>query len=730
MEPLDTNIIPVHKNFTNLGNNSTHTSLTNPLANSPRAFNNYTALGSDSNHSSLRTSGFQYVGGGAPIAYLTATGQSNSNVTDEAQILITKYIDEQFNPIDFLFNGFYFDEEPAPFTDELSVKITKFIDETFDSYDSGTSSQTIEDSANIRDEGFIRITKYIDEGFGPYDGDSIAYQYIDSIVTTKVEVWETNDVVTTVQSSIGEVFDVTTGIQTTTIPYNLIATTNASSLSNVFQPTIISGGITYVSNPATAPPIGDINANTNFIQWLDATVGNVSSCDITQLSMTLDYNGGTFVIGAPTPIVGSSDPKSAIGQSIDLFGFNGTVIDSGEELSTANYGYIVSGIFGNPLLNKTLDLLLYGNSTYQSILLSPDLKPANGNNYATVRDAATWIAYAAGSSLSFLATDNPIRDTISQLGVSGISALASLANQVGATLRWNGGTHYTIAYPNFFQGYWSVPSDSLLTSAGINYTYTKDLETGVSGTGLSLIPRLTFFDTGTRYLPGDLAGSPQAGSNSAVTTQPALQFVGSSRTVLTSDDPPEIFDLPLDYDEVYIQILLGENKATGGSNGLGIQNFVTTDKSQFFKFSDNAFASQYIYYSSIGGQYKPQVAIDYRLIPNNPSVLNGNFNLSIWCTTKSDQPSYNAAVNEALAREKDTVTRAVESIRYVKTYEGTINSYFFGSIPIPGMWGSATYCGRTVEGVIESVSFSPPGIIQVKVAQYTKINFLNEKVNI
>ena len=45
------------------------------------------------------------------------------------------------------------------------------------------------------------------------------------------------------------------------------------------------------------------------------------------------------------------------------------------------------------------------------------------------------------------------------------------------------------------------------------------------------------------------------------------------------------------------------------------------------------------------------------------------------------------------------------------------------------MWASATYCGETVQGIVESVSLTGNGILTVQVAQYYRINLLDAKLN-
>jgi hypothetical protein len=308
-----------------------------------------------------------------------------------------------------------------------------------------------------------------------------------------------------------------------------------------------------------------------------------------------------------------------------------------------------------------------------------------------------------------------------------------MASRVGATLRWNGNNTYLVTYPDKYFGLWEVPSCKLLAGGGIRFEEKIDLESGLSGTGNAVGYFYSPLDAGTNTLPST---SPGGGAGTAV------QQIAKITKKLTSDDPPLVYDLPFDYDSVWIQILIPDGRGTGGSNLVSINNFVTTNPQQWFEFNIAGLANEYIFQTNIGGKYIPQVKVDHRLFPENDAVNDGNFVMSIAVVRKSLNAAFEKSKEAENNRIRDLLARSQDGYRFIKTYSGTIQATFFGSIPVPGMWGKATVENVkirvptsattyteynigdiTVEGIIESVQFSYPGLITISVAQYIRLNF-------
>lgn len=560
--------------------------------------------------------------------------------------------------------------------------------------------------------------------------------------------------------------------------FNNVLVTNASDVNNPFEPTVAVNGTILIANPSTNPGLPALTNTSVYIQWLPAGITGSQWTDLYNFSFELGYNGGHFNIASKKPLktvgfaISGIDfaqtyhwqydqgayrrvtpidalANSNLGRIVEIFGFKGTILDFGPSISDSQASWTSAGFFGSPLLHINVNLLTY--SSIMGYLISTNERLSNlGQNGISdiggidVQSAAKSIAEKANIQLQWYVQDAPLKNTFNLDGLTGISALSTLAGSVGATLRWNGNNRYYVAYPNQSIGLWEVPHAKLLTSAGINYQQHLDLETGATGQRLILFPRPVVIDPGSRTIP--TAADQSSGL-------PTLQQITKIKQKVTADDPQLIFDLPYNYDRVYIQVLVPQNGNTSGS-------FTTKKPEEWFEF-DNASlnvalgsTTSYIFTTYIGNTYVPQVRIDHNLFPVdgvNPSIDDGHFTMSLACSTKSlsglyDKGKQNSDNNNRQAQDNGLV-------RYIRTYSGTITCQFFGSIPLPGMWGravipggAATYTLKNdntyeesrvplvgdlvVEGVIENVQVSFPGTVTIQVAQYAKIDFGQPKIDI
>jgi len=717
-----TNIKPVHNNFQSAGSTSTTTSFSGFPGESSRGFTNFQLPGSTSTTTTFSESGFQYL-----LGVTVATGSEPVPVTDDLFTGINVYFDETVPVYDDLFIGSRYPIEPVDLNDELKTEIKVYFDEDgvaiHDQLDKVTS---LDSFGQVTDDLVTNIKVFFTEGLPSVGllGQSLmdeldAYAWFDFTDTTKLSV--TPEFIkddTTVISIAGVEY----GLDTTNIvitPNNLVAVTSASSVSNPFAPTIIVNGVTTVTNPSTAPSPTYVDSSTNYVNFDNPGISGTSYCDLNGANFSLDYSGGSFAVTSNNPWIGSTY-QTNLGQQVSILGFTGTIVDWGRTISSSEKFYTTSGIFGSPTLNKQFNIITYQSSQYFQFLTNQanlySVPPQN--SFTTVGGMARAVADLCGVSLSFMVPDAPYHDSLSQSGLTGLEALNSLASLVGATLRWNGNNHYSICYPDYYAGLWEVPYEDLINASGISYEYHLDLGLGVSGAGVMDLPVNSLFDPSAKDISG------QSGISS-----PQVRQVGKVSKLLTSSDPPVVFDLPQDYDKVYLQILIAPGQGTGGANQLGIQNFVTTDPGQWFEFSDTSFSNFYIFQSNVGGYFIPQCKIDHLLMPQNDAVQNDNFTLTVAVTTKSLSNSYDSAFKDAELAYRDIQARIQANVRFIQVYTGTINATFFGSIPVPGMWGKATYCGETVQGIIESVTFTAPDRVSVRVAQYRRINIIDRKLH-
>lgn len=545
----------------------------------------------------------------------------------------------------------------------------------------------------------------------------------DLTFSTVISISTYNDITVPSNIQIAEYVDFTATTNVNVMENYLLSTSNVTAPGNIFEPTVIVNGAYVVQNPSTDPG-GDISQTSVYINIKNAGLTGISACDLEGYNFTLDYNGGNFSII-------STETMGALGDVIDLYGFKGTITVNGQALSNGQAGFTQRGIFGNPKLNRMFQYLAGSNSTLSPLLTNSAFYNAGSESWQTASSVARAIAGIAGINLQWLPFDVAVSDFRIEDSMTAIDALSSMAAKVGAQLRWNGNNSYIIAYPDQYFGLWSPPSCSLIASDGLSNENYLDLSTGLYGSNMGIISSFApVFNSGEKTLPVPPGGGA-----------PQVQQILKMRTKMTSNDPPLIHDLPLDYDKVYIQILVPDNGDTSGTNQIGIANFITKSPAAWFEFTASAFGNNpYVFTTNVGGAYVPQVKIDYKVFPTvNSSINKGNFWLSVACTRK--QPPATQPVNNIQQQAAQVASQ--ESFRFIKTYSGTFSCVFFGSIPVPGMWASATvpnvrlsvpnnFGGYdikvigdvTVEGIIESVNFSFPGFVTVQVAQYKRLNFI------
>lgn len=620
----------------------------------------------------------------------------------------------------------------------------------------------------------------------PTRDDVVSVEAMNQFFTSKIEIQQLESDFYTVKPCVevpvlGDSYSVSMPLMENT----LVAVTDATSASNPFQGTlVVSGSVLYQG--AGNPVPGGISKTSVFFKYLNAGITNLSVCSMFNFGFLLDYSGGHFSVSSKSslgsdvytvvpagsydplhnygvPIIidyGSSYPFTAylypalsqkiyggaaspvswiphnLGQSVKFFGFNGAIVESGRIRSNSVDGYTVAGIFGNPLMNRQLTLITSGNSVFSHIMYntSPSIVSPVPQNQLTCRVAAEAIIdyiNRLGSvpvnnkiKLSWHVQDAPFYDPIGQAGDTAMEAVSHLASRCGGVLRWDGNNNYMVAYPDVAVGAWTVPSCSLINANGLEETWILDLGTGRTGVGTMLIPYSGPRDTGTNSLP-----TPQ-GSTATIYN------VAKVTKKLEGTDPPLIYDLPQDYDDVYIQVLVPTGQSTSGRAPVAVASWITTDETDWFSLDGaslipdatddptTAHITNYVYYVFKGGRYVPQVKVDSGLFPTgNVSIDDGHFVLNIGCTRKDLSDQYAKAQQDAQDKRRILQEYLVKNYQFVKTYSGTINCMWFGSIPLPGMYASATSGDLTVDGIIESVTFTPPGFLTVQVAKYLRLDF-------
>lgn len=629
--------------------------------------------------------------------------------------------------------------------DSLSQIITLRLEELVGVADSGGNSGitlSLSDTLAVSDTASPSLLVNLSETVALSDtADPFILDVLEAGVTVQVSKYEIP--MTGVTTQVNEWVSLAqSGVNVNVYANNLVATTNASSLSNVFTPTLIVNGNVIYSNPATLPASGVSNARC-FVNISCNSIPGNSLSEVYNWSLNFDFFGGSWSVISKYAL-------GALGDQITLFGFTGTITRLGRERSNSADGYRTSGIFGSPQLHKQLSLSIYGNpitgssGSMMGSLPNQALYVPNIANWRTHREAAMFIAAAAGISLLWAANDTKLTDFFPQVGQTALYALQSLAQEVGAVLRWYGNNNYVITYPNRTFGNWTLPDCCLLGQGGLAFENVLDLETGLSGTGITSIPYMRQFNAGVKQIE-----NPKQTGDST----PPIQQIYTIRTALQAGSPFVTIPIPDDYYKVYVQCLVGADGGTPDTSGA---DYVTTNSAIWTPISPtNIFTTigvnplnttaanrqiqdainetninptgMYIA-ETVQGTVRTKILIIEptvftSVLKNNTSVTGGLFALNFGITRLNLSGFLDATQKETDDQERQILFREQNRYRFFRLYDGSIATIFSGAIPLPGMEATATQGDLTVSGVIESVSFSFPGTVNISVGQYRRIDF-------
>ncbi len=568
----------------------------------------------------------------------------------------------------------------------------------------------------------------------------------------------------TIKTRLGVVKEEKSSIAIIVGESDLLPVTDLYNVTNPYEPTVFIDGNVLVCSISTNPGTTVVGNTDVYIQWLSTGVGGNDWTDISNFNFVLNDSDGSFSLTSKRPPLvadidygkvaihldnywlpltryGTHNPtfidivaQAHLGKQLNVFGFNGVITDFGAGISDSQAAYICSGIFGNPKGHMQLNLLMGSSAIRKFMGTNQTLTPLG----APVGDAMTLclsIAHFIGCNLLWGIQNVPLENTFRIDGMTGLDAMGAVAAIAGGVLRWNGNNNYVITYPDQYKGEWIVPSAKLLTAAGCSYSQHYDLGYGLSGAGAVLLP--WYVNSGAR----NTQTPKQEGS------LPTIEKLGRIGKRLTSDDPPVIFDLPQDFDKVYIQTLVGTTGSTGGTIPVSINNFMTKDPGDWYELntsspSPTAGGPDYIYNAYYGNVYEPQLKIDHQFFQSegiNESIDNNQFTMTLACSKKQLPLPPKASSGASLSL-------GLNPVKFIKTYSGTFTCQFFGSIPLPGMWGKVvipdgatvySYNAQgqiidtipvdggdfTVEGIIEEVNLTYPGQITVSLAQYIRVSF-------
>lgn len=574
----------------------------------------------------------------------------------------------------------------------------------------------------IDDNPFNRLDVFATESFGATDGVSRATINFDStvIVGVRKSIPFDSTVITGVRETINNGFSAIIGV----LADNLVAVTNATSLSNPTTPTFVSNGVVVYSNAGTLPSAGEIAKAKCYVNFTcNNLVGSLSASQLLSWNMSLNDQGGTWnstsTVDLPT-----------YGSEPSVFGFKGTITKKGFNYSSSSAGYSNSGIFGSRNLNRELAFLIYGNPSYSPNIVNQNLQYPKLVDIKTHSDAARLIASLASISISWNIPDYQLLNWQPQASMTALQALSSLASECGGVLRWNGGTSYLITYPDRSTGNWTVPNCCLITA--MSKECSLDLNSGFYNPGTYLLPQYALIDAGTALIIayGQTGGTIQGGLNTGIAepsqTQgttllsgnipgnPALEQVKAIYTTpnVYSGAIPYPVQLDLDTQKIWVQSVF-ETSSDGGT-------YSTYDSNSWTLVQAGLLGPNTIL-SDKNGQIRYNFQLGSNFFPSttNADVTNKKWYLRVGVTKNAIPAKY---VNEAAS----SLAKTLMKYRFIPMCTGSISCAFFGSIPVPGMTATATFNGQTISGIIESVSFSNPGTITVNFVNWAKFEFYSQ----
>ena len=437
---------------------------------------------------------------------------------------------------------------------------------------------------------------------------------------------------------------------------------------------------TYVSIPNTGIP---------GLNWTNLFTYNVS----------LNNGGGSWFIGA-------NKDFSSQGSPISIFGLNGICTAYGKRYDATMKGPAGSGVFGSGNIHKQLDLLISNPYFY---IANASYSAGSGiTPISNCASMASYIGSQAGISVIWGTRNVPLNTLTFSPTMTVLDALNALANLAGGVVRWNGGNSYYVGDPNTTTGSFIVPDQRLIAIGGCEGYSLYDLETSNS-----TAPALLYSNISVGQV---VTSAPQ---------YPTINKLFSITKLLTIDDPTIPFDLPPNFNNVYVQIILNTNAQSQlvGVDGATVSGilpdgrtnytggaFISTDPNQWACIG-SAGQSSYVTRVLKGNTYVPQFNADYTLFPSGvPAIESGYFTMNIGVTYMP-------------LESNSSYSLAVTPVTYTKSYQGSIHCVFYGVMPLPGMYAQASLDDLTVSGVVESVTFSPPGYLSIEVAQYLQVNW-------
>lgn len=687
------NIKPRHYSLQNVDTDQTHDSLVSDYEETPKAFFDLQNVNTDQTHDSLKLSGYQYTSPGSSV--LLAFDEIQELGDSAAITNINKTVSETQELTDSAITSPLFTGDSTTTTDSVTLHITLSIEEAQPTTDSvETIIRTIvnvdSDSQPTTDSVNLTIVINIDEPLGLVDTDSEVIQLVEFIGSTRIQIQEINTSLNSTIIHVPQIIDDSYTSYVNIIKDTIVAVTNASSVDNPFEPTIAVNGNILIENPSTTVPVSNTGVFVNVLPT--GIIPNNSLCELFNWNINLGFGGGSFSITSQNQIGNRGD-------NITLFGMNATITELGKVSSNSATGWVTNGIFGVRKMNQQLQLLasvdaLNGLTGTQAVQSPPT------SAWRTLRDLALALAEVVGVEIVWATKDALLTDLLIQSGMTGIEALNALAAVVGAVVVWDGNTTYTVIDPERgLRGNGLVlPDDCLKISIE-----SRDL--------LDLQREFTIFPVKGVINNAEIQFPDELNAKEIEALNKKLPLA----TIKTKVDTGQQYipvKLPGNYANLWAQILVPADSSATGS-------FVTNDPNVWFSISN---LPVFLMEDKTREIHLTEDLFD-------TSLSSGDFTMSVAYSEQITERvnAFNKAVIENQKIQSSVTNFIIEPIRISKIGTGTISTIFYGAIPMPGLLTDLSYDGVNLSGIIESVSFSSPGILNITISKFLKVSFVRPR---
>lgn len=560
------------------------------------------------------------------------------------------------------------------------------------------------DSLDISDSSTYQIEIDHRESLTLHDDMPIFAEGTESLdLHDRVVIIVDEDSLVSMTVQIDSVIDELSSTMLAIAPYAPEPVSVLDSPDNPFLPTIAVDG-EYLTDNEDTQPVGGVAGTSIYINLANPGLGDASLCGLYSYSINLTLGGGTFSFL-------SEDRIGSIGTGLQIFGLGAIVTEEGRHYSSSGIGWATNGIFGTRAMNKQLLLGLHQTAIHD-IAPSYLMESPKSNTWTTVASAARALANAAGVDLVWMAQDAPLTDLFPQTGQTVRQAIEGLAARVSGVLVYTGATYVVVDPVRGYGSGFSLPDCRLLAPGGVEVKDILDLDTSI-----------LFFpvegDTGAAVTRGGLASADMADiSPTLFPPKPSkVESIGSMRSKIEAGQTVQYFDLPGDYREVKAQIVVEDASLVGGLVTLDSNVWVGTELSPALPVITRASG-------------KKQVVVAASNFPSNLS--DGDFSLNVGYTrhTEPIDEAFEKAREDAINRKRHLLEAQQQALRYFRATQGTINTVFFGQVPIPGGKGNITFESAVMSGMIESVNISSPGYMSLQIGRYVQTSFISPRAQL